>query len=258
MKKFELQRGQIWKLGENYLVYGDSIDESLVQKVLRGKQVNTILTDPPYGVSYTESKKDFADLSNKKDIANDNITNERDYADFVQKFLAPVIPFLAQKNNIYIFNCDKMLFAVKAALDALGMHFSQLLVWVKSKAVIGRKDYLPQHELIISGWYKTHKWRGCKDKSVFFYPKPNKSTMHPTVKPLQLVANLILNTTDLHDVVYDPFLGSGTTLIACEQTKRACIGFEIEEEYVNLILNRWAKITGKEPELLTTDERSAD
>ena len=256
MKTFELQRGQIWKLGDNRLVFGDSTDASLVQKVMQGKKVNTILTDPPYGILYTESKKGFANLSNKKDIANDNITDERDYVTFVKNFLAPVIPFLSPKNNIYIFNCDKMLFAVKEALDTLGVHFSQLLVWIKSKAVIGRKDYLPQHELIISGWYKTHKWRGCKDKSVFFYPKPSKSKMHPTVKPLQLVANLILNTTDINDIIYDPFLGSGTTLIACEQTKRACIGFEIDQEYCNLILNRWAKITGKEPELLT-DERSS-
>ncbi len=256
-KTYNLKQGQIWKLGTNYLVFGDATDLLLVEKVLKDKVINTVLTDPPYGISYAESKKGFAELSNKKDIENDNITNENDYVIFVKKFLSPIIPFLCAKNNIYIFNCDKMLFAVKQALDELNIHFSQLLIWVKNKAVIGRKDYLPQHELIISGWYKTHKWRGCKDKSVFFYPKPQKSTMHPTVKPIQLIANIILNTTDINDIVYDPFLGSGTTLIACEKTHRACIGFEIDKDYCSLILNRWSNLTGKEPELLT-DERSTN
>ena len=256
MKIFTPKRGQIWRLGDHTLVCGDATDVSLVQEALKGKTINTIVTDPPYGISYTESKKDFADLAKKKDIQNDDITNEKDYVVFVKKFLAPAMPFLASKNNVYIFNCDKMLFAVKEALDSLGIHFSQLLIWVKNRAIIGRKDYLPQHELIIAGWYKTHKWRGCKDKSVFFYPKPNKSVMHPTTKPLQLIANLILNTTEIHDVVYDPFLGSGTALIACEKTHRACIGFEIDLEYCDLILGRWAKLTGKEPELLTNERSS--
>jgi len=143
-----------------------------------------------------------------------------------------------------------MLFALKQAMDTQKVKFAQLLIWVKNQPVIGRLDYLPMHELIAYGWYGRHKFHKSKDKSVLFYPKPQKSKYHPTTKPLGLIRNIILNSTQINEVVCDPFLGSGTTLLACEQTKRKCIGFEIDPEYCQLIVNRWQKINGGKAEII--------
>ena len=162
-------------------------------------------------------------LKAHKIITNDDICTDPEYADFTHGWLAQVLPHLSKKNSIYIFNADKMLFALKAGMDQAGVRFSQLIIWVKNHAIVGRKDYLPQHELIAFGWFGTHTFRRSKDKSVIFYPKPNKSPLHPTMKPIGLISRLILNSTEIGDVVYDGFGGSGTTLIACEQTEASLL-----------------------------------
>lgn len=242
-KPKSLTKPMIWKLGDHYLACGDSRDAKLVKKLLQGTKVNAIITDPPYGVSVVESKKALSPLKANKVIANDNIESESEYAAFTADWLLPSIPHLAKKNSIYIFNADKMLFALKHGMDKAKVRFSQLVIWVKNHAIVGRKDYLPQHELIIFGWHGTHKFRRSKDKSIIFYPKPNKSPYHPTTKPIGLMRHLILNSTDLGDCVYDPFGGSGTTLLACEQLKRRCFMIEQDEDYCRLIIKRWEKMT---------------
>jgi DNA modification methylase len=137
-----------------------------------------------------------------------------------------------------------MIFALKNSLDELKIKLAQLLIWIKNHAVVGRLDYLPQHELIAYGWYGRHKFVRSKDKSVLFYPKPSKSKLHPTMKPIRLLRKLILNSSKINDLVYDPFLGSGSTMIACEQTKRRCFGIELSPEYCQVIINRFEKLTG--------------
>ena len=137
-----------------------------------------------------------------------------------------------------------MVWSLRDGMTDSGFKIAQLLVWVKSQSVIGRLDYAPQHELIVYGWYGTHHFRRSKDKSVLFYPRPNKSKLHPTTKPLGLVRRLILNSSEIGDVVFDGFLGSGTTLLACEQTKRRCFGIELDPEYCQTIIRRWERMTG--------------
>lgn len=137
-----------------------------------------------------------------------------------------------------------MVFALRNAMNELGVKFGQLLIWVKTHAVVGRLDYAPQHELIVYGWYGTHEFVKSKDKSVLVCPKPNQSKMHPTTKPLDLIRRLVLNSTRVGDIVYDGFLGSGTTLLACEQTKRKCVGIELDPEYCATIIARFEKLTG--------------
>ncbi len=248
--KSSIKLGQIWQLGDHRLLCGSSLDETLVKKLLGNTCVNSIITDPPYGISYTQSKEGFSSVKVNKRIENDDISTEDEYAKFTKAWLAPILPQLTKKNSIYIFNSDKMLFALKAALDELHVHFSQLVIWVKNHAVIGRKDYLSQHELIIFGWYGTHTFRRSKDKSVLFYPKPSKSTHHPTQKPISLMRHIVLNSTSTGDVVYEPFAGSGTTLIACEQTKRRCIASEIDLDYCTWVIQRWENLSGKKAKLL--------
>lgn len=238
-----LKEGQIWELGNHRLLIGDCTDASLVNELLKGVTVNAIVVDPPYGVMYVKSKEGIGNVAKEKDIANDDITNEGDYEKFSRAWIELVLPYLAKKNSIYIFNCDKMLFALKKAMDACGIYFSQLIIWVKSHATLARKDYAPQHELVLYGWHGTHVFRKAKDKSVICYPKPSKSELHPTTKPVPVVSRLILNSTKIGDVVYDPFLGSGTTLIACEQTKRICYGAEIDLEYAEIIITRFEHLS---------------
>lgn len=249
-QKSLIKAGQIWQLGEHRLLCGSSLDPMLVKKLMGDTRINAVITDPPYGIFYTQSKEGFATVKVNKRIENDDISTESEYVVFTKAWLSPVLPCLTKKNSIYIFNSDKMLFALKDAIDELNIRFSQLVIWVKNHAVIGRKDYLPQHELIVVGWFGTHTFRRSKDKSVLCYPKPNKSGRHPTQKPIPLVRHLVLNATETGDVVYEPFAGSGTTLICCEQTKRRCFAAEIDLEYCAAIIQYWEQVSGQKAQLL--------
>lgn len=241
----QINNGSIFKLGDHYLACGDATDQKLIEKLVRDRKINLVLTDPPYGVAYVESKQSFKQGSNHQIIKNDQTQTDQEYVEFTKKWLEPVLNKLSNYNSIYIFNSDKMLFALKQAMDELDCKFSQLLIWVKNHAVVGRLDYLPQHELIVYGWFGKHKFQRSKDKSVFFYPKPSKSKLHPTMKPIGLLRKLILNSSKIGDYVFDPFMGSGSTLIACEQTKRKCLGVELDIKYCQVIINRWEKLTGR-------------
>lgn len=245
-----LKLGQVWKLGDHRLLVGSSTDADAVSSFLKGVKIDALVTDPPYGVLVAEGKENFSPLKKNKRILNDDITSEPEYVAFTKAWLAPLLPHLARKNSLHVFNSDKMLFALKVAMDELGVKFSQLVIWVKNHAVVGRKDYLPQHELIVFGWFGTHVFRRSKDKSVLFYPKPNKSPLHPTMKPVALIRHLILNATQLGGIVYDPFGGSGTAIVAAEQTKRRCYMVEYDLEYCATIIARWERVSGGSAELL--------
>ena len=245
-----VKAGQIWQLGDHRLACGSSLDAELVNRLIGDLKINAIITDPPYGVSVVESKEGFSHLKVNKKILNDNISSEKDYCTFTKEWLGIVLPHLTKKNSIYIFNSDKMMFALKLALDELRIYFSQLIIWIKNHAVIGRKDYLPQHELILFGWFGTHLFRRSKDKSVLCYPKPNKSSFHPTTKPIELISHLILNSTNIGEIVYDGFGGSGACLLASELTKRHCLMIEYDTEYCETIIKRWMHQSKQEPRLI--------
>lgn len=238
-----IKKGDLITLGDHLLLCGDSTDKDEVQRILFDKKINLILVDPPFGVGYVESKQGLNNGKNQhRIIANDQIQSEQSYQQFTQQWLEVSKPFLAPKNSFYIFNSDKMLFALKNALDVSNFKFCQLLIWIKNHAVIGRLDYLPQHELIAYGWFGTHKFFKSKDKSILSFPKPQKSLLHPTMKPISLLRHLILNSSQIGDYVYDPFGGSGSTLIACEQTKRKCLMIELDPKYCEVIVNRYQKM----------------
>jgi DNA modification methylase len=235
-----IKLGDVIRLGDHTLVCGDATTVDL-SKVLEGN-MHLVLTDPPYAIDYVESKRGLQEISKAKDIANDGPMTDVQYVDFTKAWLAPALPLLERKNSIYVFNSDKMVFALRQAFVELGVKVAQLIIWVKSQPVMGRLDYLPQHELILYGWYGVHEFKRGKDKSVLFVPKPSKSVLHPTMKPIPLLRKLILNSTSVGDTVYDPFGGSGSTLIACEHTKRKCIMVEMDPEYCSVIVERWNKL----------------
>jgi len=239
-----IKTGEIISLGDHLLACGDARDKELIARLIRTKKIKAVIIDPPYGVAVSESKEGFQTLKKNKVIENDHLQSDGEYRAFTRAWISAVIPHLAKKNSFYIFNADKMVFALREGMLDTGLKFCQLLIWVKTHAVIGRMDYAPQHELIAYGWFGAHEFVKAKDKSVIVYPKPNKSPFHPTTKPLGLIRRLVLNSTRIGDTVYDGFLGSGTTLLACEQTKRVCIGIEIDPEYCKTIIARFEKVTG--------------
>lgn len=241
-----IQKGDLVQLGNHYLLCGDSTNPEEVKCLLNGKKINLILTDPPYGVDYVESKAGFSQsLAMPKEIINDHLQSEEEYQKFSEKWLKPAAEAMTDKNALYIFNSDKMIFPLREGMKNIGFKFAQLLIWAKTHSVIGRMDYLPQHELIIYGWQGSHKFRKSKDKSLLIHPKPNKSKYHPTMKPIGLLRRLILNSSRIDDIVYDPFGGSGSTLLACEQTKRRCLMIEQDSGYCETILFLWEKMFKK-------------
>ncbi len=239
------------QLGDHRLICGDATNSEIVKKLIGQSHIDIVLTDVPYGVGYVESKQNFTlSVGKQKIIANDHEQSNAEYAQFMSQWLSVIKPHLTQKNAFYIFNSDKMLFALEDAMKAENIKFAQLLIWIKNHAVIGRLNYLPQHELIAYGWYGTHKFVKSKDKSLLFYPKPNKSLLHPTMKPIGLLRQLILNSSRIGENVYDCFGGSGSTLIACEQTKRRCFMIELDTKYCQVIIDRWEKLTSQKAKLL--------
>ncbi len=240
-----LKYGDCFALGPHRLIFGDSCDPNIIKKLIQKDRISLLLCDIPYGISYVQSKKGFINL-NKKDkvIVNDNEQSEEKYVEFNKSWLEAVKPYLSSKNSFYIFNSDKMLFALRKGIEDAGFRFTQILIWIKNQAIMGRMHYLPQHELIIFGWFGKHNFYKSPDRSVLFYPKPNKSIYHPTMKPIPLLRQLILNSSRIGDFVFDGFGGSGQTLLACEQTRRKCLMVEIDVEYVTTIIQRYEKFTG--------------
>jgi len=252
MPKKSIKSGDVFQLGEHLIGCGDARDKVFVDALLGKEKVGLVLCDPPYGVAYVEGKQGFNPHGKQhRVIVNDHAQTESDYRHFTYQWLDAARPHLARKNAFYIFNSDKMLFALRDGMQDAGCKFTQLLIWIKNHAVVGRMDYLPQHELIAYGWCGSHAFQKAKDKSVLVYPKPNKSRLHPTMKPVGLLRRLILNSSRIDDVVYDPFLGSGSTLLACEQTKRRCIGIELDPHYCQVIMDRFEKVTGIKPKKIT-------
>ncbi len=237
--------GDVFALGEHRLVCGDARDTDAVLRFIGKDRITSIVCDPPYGVAYVESKAGFKQkLGKEKVIVNDHKQSEDEYRLFTKDWMLAVRPLLTRRNSLYVFNADKMIFALRDGMLDAGYTFTQLLIWAKTHAVIGRIDYLPQHELIAYGWYGRHEFQKAKDKSILVYPKPSSSKMHPTMKPVGLLRRLILNSTKVGDTVYDPFGGSGSTLIACEDTKRRCLMIELDPEYCQTIIHRFEQHSG--------------
>jgi DNA modification methylase len=237
--------GDVWLLGNHRLVCGDSTIPENSELMFKGQTMDLVLTDPPYGVNYS-SKNEFLNKFDKgnriqKDIKNDEI---KDIKEFCSKFMS-IIPF-SEYNIFYIFITSQQLHNVRMALDDNKFYTSTYLVWNKNNHVLGRMDYLMKHEFIIYGWKNRHKFYGNKTASVIDFDRPLKNDLHPTMKPVGLLEKLLEDGSLPNQNVYDPFLGSGSTLIACEKQNRKCFGFELDEAYTDVIINRWQQYTGKE------------
>lgn len=245
--------GDLWVLGKHRVLCGDCTDATIVQIATNGELVSILITDPPYGVDYA-GKNEFLNAFDEGNRIQTPIRNDaiEDYRRFFSLFLSAV-PF-ADYNTIYVFMSNQELHSLRLAFDDSDIKWGDYLVWVKNNHVLCRKDYNAKHEFIVYGWKGRHRFYGGFQTTVLECNRPSRSDLHPTMKPIGLVARLMSHGSKELDIVYDPFLGSGTTLIAAEQLNRKCYGMEIEPRYVQVVLERWRNLTGKEPVLESTGQ----
>ena len=228
--------GDLWTLGRHRLLCGDATDSSVVKQLMDGRKANLALTDPPYNVA-------FQSASGLK-IKNDKQKPEQFY-NFLYASFQNLADSLESGGSAYIFHADTEGENFRRAFREAGFHLSGTCIWVKDSFVMGRSPYQWQHEPILYGWLKTgsHKWyAGHSEASIWNFPKPKKNSEHPTSKPIELLAYPIRNSSQANGIILDPFGGSGSTLIACEQTDRICYMLELDEKYASVILRRYAEL----------------
>jgi len=245
------KQGDLWLLGEHRVLCGDATKKEDVERLMDGQKIQMLLTDPPYGVDYS-SKNEFLNNADKgnliqKDIINDT-KNAEETVEMWRGYFRNVKLNLQSGSNYYInFSGDKLiLLLLLLREDDIQMPEKQILVWVKNNHVLGRSNYNYKHEFILYGWSgsKGHKHYGDFDTTVWEIDKPLKNDLHPTMKPIELLVRAIEHGTAKGMSVYDGFLGSGSTLIACEKTNRKCYGMEIDPHYCDVIVKRWEEYTG--------------
>ena len=249
--------GQLWRLGEHRLAVGDCTDKGVVEAVMREEKVDLVLTDPPYAVNYGEKNRALNSIgpSNRiqTDIKNDTLSTE-DTAELIWR---PAFRNAYNKSRngtvIYCFSPqggDQMMMMMMMIKTEWNKRLHQL-IWRKNSPTfsMGRLDYQYQHEPILYTWKGTnHGYYGEIGRSIIDCDRPNSSELHPTMKPVELLEIFITNSSKSNELVYDPFLGSGTTLIAAHQLNRRCRGIEIDPGYAAVALRRWEDLTGKKAE----------
>ncbi len=229
--------GDVWILGRHRLVCGDSTDESVINTLMDGKQANLVVTDPPYNVNYEGSAGK---------IKNDNMASDKFYQFLLDAFSC-MEKVMANDASIYVFHADTEGLNFRKAFQDAGFYLSGCCIWEKPSLVLGRSPYQWQHEPVLYGWKKSgkHQWySGRSDTTIWKFEKPKKNAEHPTMKPIPLLAYPIKNSSMTNSIVLDPFGGSGSTLIACEQTGRICDTCELDEKYCDVIVNRYIEQKG--------------
>lgn len=278
-KEPRTKRGQLWQLGRHRLMVGDSTSEEDVDKLTGGEAMDLCITDPPYNVNYEGGTQE------KLTIINDDMDDLSFYR-FLQNFYAQMLRVLKYGASYYIFHADTEGLNFRAALQEAGGQVKQNLIWVKNSLVLGRQDYQWKHEPILYGWKDGAGHYFVNDRcqttvfenkpdldsmtreeladlaekllakleeiptSIIHHDKPVRSELHPTMKPVALCAKLIQNSSKRGEKVIDFFGGSGSTLMACEETGRICYTMELDTRYADVIINRWEDATGEKAVLM--------
>lgn len=241
-----VEAGDEWTVGRHRLVCGDATKAEDVTLLMSGRKANLVLTDPPYAVSF----KSASGLS----IMNDSLKSDEFYSFLLSSF-TNMAASLESGGSAYIFHADtEGLNFRKAFIDA-GFHLSGVCIWVKNSFVMGRSPYQWQHEPILFGWLKDgkHRWyAGRGEATVWNFNKPKKNENHPTSKPIELLSYPIKNSCQVNGLVLDLFGGSGSTMIACEQSDRVCYMMELDEKYASVILRRYVELKGSSDDVFVT------
>lgn len=238
--------GDIYRLGRHTLMCGDATNAESVQKLCQGGSVDLLLTDPPYGVDYTGKTKDALI------IQNDALTDEA-LRDMLADAFESANSVMKPGAVFYIWHADSKALVFRIACQMAGWEVRQVLIWAKNSMVLGRKDYQCKHEPCLYGWKDGagHLWASDrKQTTILEFDRPTKNKEHPTMKPVKLFDYQIQNNTKGGDIVLDLFGGSGTTLIACEQNGRCARVMELDSRYVDVIIDRWEKLTGEKAVLV--------
>ncbi len=244
------KQSDVWLLGRHRLICGDSTKLETYTKLMDGKKANLVVTDPPYNVAYEGTAGT---------IQNDNMDDKKFY-EFLLSAYKGMYESLTDGGSIYVFHADRETVNFRMAFKDAGFFCHQTCIWVKNVPVLGRCDYQYCHEPVLVGWKPTagHKfYADRKQRTIWNFDRPAKSKYHPTMKPIALVAYPITNSSLTNSIVLDPFSGSGSTLIACEQTDRICYTIELDEKYADVIVKRYIEHTGSADSvfLLRGDEK---
>lgn len=234
--------GDVWTLGRHRLICGDSTKEETYNTLMQGQKVNLVVTDPPYNVNYegTAGK-----------IKNDNMADDKFYQFLLDAFLN-MEHFMANDASIYVFHADTEGLNFRKAFSDAGFYLSGCCIWMKPSLVLGRSPYQWQHEPCLYGWKKKgkHQWYSDrKQTTIWSFEKTKKNTDHPTMKPIPLLAYPIKNSSMSNTLILDPFGGSDSTLIACEQMERSCYTIELDEKYCDVIVKRYIEQVGSSEEV---------
>ena len=229
--------GDLWMLGAHRLLCGDSTKPETYELLTNGKKAQLVVTDPPYNVDYkgTAGK-----------IKNDKMAEDQ-FEQFLLAAYSQMYESMTDDASIYVFHSDSHGLAFRKAFEEAGFYLSGCCIWKKQSLVLGRSPYQWQHEPVLFGWKKKgkHQWyTGRKESTIWEFDKPKKNADHPTMKPVALVAYPIMNSTMTGCLVLDPFGGSGSTLIACEQTGRICYTVELDEKFCDVIVKRYIDQVG--------------
>ena len=236
-KPTKTQIGDIWLLGKHKLVCGDSTKAETFVLLMNDEKANLVITDPPYNVNYEGSAGK---------IKNDNMENDKFYHFLLDAF-TNTEKAMADDASIYVFHADTEGLNFRKAFKDAGFYLSGTCIWEKQSLVLGRSPYQWQHEPVLFGWKRKgkHQWyTGRKESTIWKFDKPKKNGEHPTMKPIPLLAYPIMNSSMTNCIVLDPFGGSGSTLIACEQTGRIARTIELDEKFCDVIVSRYIEQVG--------------
>ena len=226
--------GDLWLLGKHRLICGDSTKREVYDLLFDGKKANLVVTDPPYNVNYE---------GNAGKIKNDNMTDSAFY-DFLLAAFQNMEACMTDDASIYVFHADTEGLNFRRAFSEAGFYLSGTCIWKKQSLVLGRSPYQWRHEPVLFGWKKKgkHEWYADrKQTTIWEFDKPKQNADHPTMKPVELLAYPIMNSSMANCIVLDPFGGSGSTLIACEQTDRICFMIELDERFCDVIVRRFCQ-----------------
>ena len=245
--------GQLWKLGDHLLYCGDSTEEATFTRLMGEEKAHLIWTDPPWNVNYGAVDENNQQGYKVRTIMNDHM-NEGQWDEFVGQFCKTLKDYSEPGAPIYLVMSAQEWPVIDRNLREVGFHWSSTVIWAKDRLVLSRKDYHTQYEPIWYGWNaeaaRLAVVEDRKQSDLWEIERPSRSELHPTMKPIELVQKSIVNSSKPGNVVLDSFGGSGSTLIACEQTNRKCRMVELDPQYCDVILARWEKFTGKTAELV--------
>lgn len=237
--------GDVYQLGVHFLCCGNSTKKEDVQKLVQHNQIDLVVTDPPYNVDY--------EGQDGMKLENDNMSNA-EFKKFLTGAFSCMFETMKAGAPFYVWYASREHVNFETSLLESGLVTRQQLIWVKSSLVIGRQDYQWRHEPCLYGWKEgaAHCWYSNRSQTtVLEFDKPKNNDLHPTMKPVDLIAYLINNSSKKNDNVLDLFGGSGTTLIACEQLNRKCFMMELDPKYCDVIIQRFESFTGKKAVKIT-------